>query len=1169
MKKILLSLLSISVGCAAFCQQQKLPVVTVPKFKKDTLTITKAGAVPDGNTLNTKAINTSIDALHKKGGGVVLVPKGLWLTGPIVLKSNINLHLATGATLLFTADKNEFPLVTANWEGLPQMRNQSPISATGASNIAITGKGIIDGNGDAWRLVKKDKLNETQWKKLVASGGVLSDDKKTWFPSEQFKKANSGPANPGQILPGRDEAYYAGIKDFLRPNLLLLTNCKYVLLEGITFQNSAAWCLHPLMSEHITVRNISVKNPWYAQNGDGIDLESCKNVLIENSVFDVGDDALCMKSGRDAEGRKRGMPTENVVIRGCTVYSSHGGFVIGSEMSGGARNIHVSNCTFIGADIGLRFKTTRGRGGVVENIFIKDIYMKDIPGEAILFDMYYAAKDPIPLDGEKRELPKVEFKPVDETTPVFKNFHISNVYVNGAEKAIFVRGLPEMHVKDIVLENMVLQAKKGIDVQEASGITFKNIKVISDETKPVIDVVQSDKLVFDNITYKDGAELLFRINGERSNSITIKNTDASKAKEKIKYELGASEKSTVNANPAPAPLSEKWSERLSETAMKLWPDSFLIGTDKVAKWRYDQGVILKGIRAVWAGNGDGKWFNYIQKSMDFFLNADGSIKGYRPDEYNIDHINNGKLFLFLFQVTGKEKYKKAADQLREQLKTHPRTSEGGFWHKEIYPSQMWLDGLYMAQPFYAEYAKLFHEDSIFDDVARQFILMEKHGMDKKTGLLYHGWDESKAQQWANKETGQSPNFWARSLGWFGMALVDVLDQFPANHPKRSELIAILHRFAIAVRKVQDTKTGLWYDVPNMPNEPGNYVEASASCMLAYTFARGARKGYLPAAYYDHARQAYRGIIKEFIETDANGQVNLKGTVAVSGLGGKPYRDGSFAYYMSEPVIVNDPKGMGAFIKCAAEMELNETRPVGMGKTVLLDYHFNNEWKKDITGKMARWHYTWEDKTNSGYASLGDIFTKYGLKTRSLDKAPTSESLKEASIYIMVDPDTEKETEKANFINGKDVITINNWVKEGGVLVLLGNDAGNAEFKNFNQLAAKFGIQFNEDSKNRVQNDQFEQGVVMTGSNAIFPSNRKLYVKEYSSLVVTAPAIVTIKNGEDNVITAIKHGKGIVFAMGDPWIYNEYVDGRKLPASFENYKAAEDWVKWLIKQASAK
>jgi polygalacturonase len=545
MKKIVLTQLSVFLFLFAIAQKEKLPVIKSPSFKKDTFNIKKFGAVADGYFLNTKTIAAVIDSCNKKGGGVVLVPAGLWLTGPVVLKSNVNLHLAAGATLLFTDDKKEYPLVKANWEGLPQMRNQSPVSATDAVNIAITGKGIIDGNGDVWRAVKIDKLTESQWKKKVASGGVLSEDKKTWYPSEGFMKGSKMPANPGMISPDRDAAFYESIKDFLRPNLLLLTNCKLILLEGVTFQNSPAWCLHPLMCENLTVRNVFVKNPWYAQNGDGIDAESCKNVLIENSVFDVGDDALCMKSGRDAEGRKRGMPIENVIIRGCTVYAAHGGFVIGSEMSGGAKNIYVSNCTFVGTDIGLRFKTTRGRGGVVENIFIKDIYMKDIPAEAILFDMYYMAKDPVVLAGEKRELPKVEMKPVDETTPVFRNFNISNVYCNGAEKGIFVRGLPEMHVKDIVLENMVLQAKKGIDVQEATGITFKNIKIISDETKPVIDIVQSDKLVFDNITYKYGADLLFRVSGERSSNISIKNTDATKAKEKITYELGATDKSVT------------------------------------------------------------------------------------------------------------------------------------------------------------------------------------------------------------------------------------------------------------------------------------------------------------------------------------------------------------------------------------------------------------------------------------------------------------------------------------------------------------------------------------------------------------------------------------------------------------------------------------------------
>lgn len=528
----------------AISAQGKLPVIQQTSFRKDTINILTFGAVADGQTLNTKAINAAIDASNKKGGGVVVIPAGLWLTGPIVLKSNVNLHLKKGALLQFTKDFDQYQLVEGNWEGLPQMRNQSPVSATNATNIAITGFGIIDGGGEAWRQVRKDKLTETQWRKWVASGGVVSEDGKSWYPSEQWLKA-SKMKNPGEISPDKTPEFYKSIKDFLRPNLVVLTKCKKVLLEGVTFQNSAAWCLHPLMSEHVTVRNVTVLNPWFAQNGDGIDVESCKNVLIENSKFDVGDDGLCMKSGRDEAGRKRGMPTENVIIRDCQVYHAHGGFVIGSEMSGGARNMWISNCTFIGTDIGLRFKTTRGRGGIVENIFIDNIQMMDIPGEAILFDMYYMSQDPVALHGEKRELPKVETLPVTDATPQFRNFVIKNVVCNGAAKGIFIRGIPEMHVKDIHLENMVLQAEKGIDCQEASGITFKNITILSRQTNPVVDIINSDRLTFDKLFYKKDAELLFRVAGDRTKSINIQKTDASKAKEKIQYEFGASEQNVT------------------------------------------------------------------------------------------------------------------------------------------------------------------------------------------------------------------------------------------------------------------------------------------------------------------------------------------------------------------------------------------------------------------------------------------------------------------------------------------------------------------------------------------------------------------------------------------------------------------------------------------------
>ena len=520
---------------------QNLPKVALPAFNKTTYNIVHYGAVADGITLNTKSINSAIDECSRKGGGIVVIPKGLWLTGPIVLKSNVNLRLEKSAVLQFTKDFNQYPLLKGNWEGMPQMRNQSPLSASNATNIAITGDGIIDGAGDAWRMVKKDKLTETQWKKLVASGGVLSADKKTWYPSERSLKG-SQLKDPGEITSEKNSEFFDSIKDFLRPNLLVFANCKRVLLEGVTFQNSPAWCLHPLMCEDVTVRNIYAKNPWYAQNGDGIDVESCKNILLESSTFDVGDDGICIKSGRDEAGRKRGMPTENMIVRNCTVYHAHGGFVIGSEMSGGARNLYLSDCTFIGTDIGLRFKTTRGRGGVVEKIYVSNITMKDIVGEAILFDMYYAAQDPVPLSGEKRELPKVEFKTVDGTTPQFRNFHISNIVCVGAETAVFIRGLPEMHVKNVVMENVSIQSNKGIDMQEASGISFKNIKIISTDSNPVVNIINSDNIAFDRLSYRDSSELLFRIEGDRAKEISIRNTDVANAKEKIQFEFGASEK---------------------------------------------------------------------------------------------------------------------------------------------------------------------------------------------------------------------------------------------------------------------------------------------------------------------------------------------------------------------------------------------------------------------------------------------------------------------------------------------------------------------------------------------------------------------------------------------------------------------------------------------------
>jgi DNA sulfur modification protein DndE len=516
----------------------ELPKIYEPHFKKDTFSVVAFGAVKDGITLNTVAINTAIVAANKVGGGIVHIPAGLWLTGPIVLLDNVELNTAKGALVLFTKDRTQYPLKAASFEGVEAARCQSPISATNAVNIAITGQGIFNGGGEAWRPLKKGKVTESEWKRLINTGGVLSEDKTNWYPSAGALQG-SLTNNIGKLVGGATLSSFEPIRDFLRPNMIRLTNCSNVLLEGITFENSPAWTMHILMSKHITIRKVNVKNPWYGQNTDALDLESCTNALIDGCNFDTGDDGICIKSGRDEEGRKRGMPTKDIIAINTTVYHAHGGFVIGSEMSGGANNIFVSNCTFIGTDIGLRFKTTRGRGGIVENIYASNITMRDIVGEAILFDMYYAAKDPVPLEGEKKDMPVIQTLPVTEATPIFRNFYFNNVYCNGAEKAVFVRGIPEMNISNLVLSDMVFATKKGIEITEGSNIEFNNIKLVTQQASPLVYIQNSSKLTFNNFSIEPNIPLVFSINGDRAHSIHVKGLNWNNAIKKDEFLFGA------------------------------------------------------------------------------------------------------------------------------------------------------------------------------------------------------------------------------------------------------------------------------------------------------------------------------------------------------------------------------------------------------------------------------------------------------------------------------------------------------------------------------------------------------------------------------------------------------------------------------------------------------
>jgi DNA sulfur modification protein DndE len=529
-----------SVGLKSFLKksefqekfQFELPKYYTPSFRKDTFNIVRYGAQSNGQFSNTTAINQAIEACNQLGGGTVLIPNGLWLTGPIVLKSNVNLHVSKGAILQFSRNYNEYAIVATTWEGEEAYRCQAPISGVDLQNIGLTGEGVIDGGGDAWRAIKKGKQTDTQWKNLIESGGVLNDAKDNWYPSAS-SLAGSLMKGGSRLANGKTAKDYESVKGFLRPNMLSLTRCQYILVENINLQNSPAWTIHPLLCDHITMRNVNVKNYWYAQNSDGVDLESCRNGLMENCTYDTGDDGITIKSGRDEQGRKRGVPTENFIVKDCKVYHAHGGFVIGSEMSGGVKNMYISNCSFLGTDVGLRFKTARGRGGIVEKIYVNNIQMVDIAGEAILFDMYYAAKDPVLLAGEKDELPAIEVKPLDETTPQFRDFYVRNVNCLGAETAIKVRGLPEMNVKNIVIENAVIKANKGFVCVEADNVALKNITFFTND-KVTMQVQNSKNITLNDIRYNNTA-LLLKIMGERSQKIKLLNTDASKATKEIEY----------------------------------------------------------------------------------------------------------------------------------------------------------------------------------------------------------------------------------------------------------------------------------------------------------------------------------------------------------------------------------------------------------------------------------------------------------------------------------------------------------------------------------------------------------------------------------------------------------------------------------------------------------
>jgi unsaturated rhamnogalacturonyl hydrolase len=611
---------------------------------------------------------------------------------------------------------------------------------------------------------------------------------------------------------------------------------------------------------------------------------------------------------------------------------------------------------------------------------------------------------------------------------------------------------------------------------------------------------------------------------------------------------------------------QPWSRRAADAAIERWHDGRFAPEDRPWAWNYELGTLLAGMDSVWLNTVDPRYYDYIKRSVDQLVSADGSIPTWKQEENQLDNILLGRQLLLLYGVTQDQRYLKAATLLYQQLVHQPRTASGGFWHKQKYPNQMWLDGLYMAEPFYAEYASTFHHSEAFDDITHQFTLIEEHARDPKTGLLYHGWDESKQERWADKKTGDSSQFWARGMGWYLMALVDTLSYYPEDNAGRRQLIGFLKRDAAAVVRYQDGVTGLWYQALDKAGAKGNYPESSASCMFVYVLAKAVRLGYLPQSYLANAERGYHGILSHFIETSAENSVSLTGTVKSAGLGGDPYRDGRYSYYIGEKTTTNDPKGVGALLLASTEMESAQSAKTGHGATVLLDAWFNSQKRPNAFGQDGYFHYKWDDLSNSGYSLLGHVFRNFGAETKTLATKPTLADLHQAQVYIIVSPDIPAKNPNPHYMQAEDATQIAAWVKAGGVLMIMENDPQNADIEHLNLLAEHFGIHYNNIMRNRVDGNKFEMGKIsVDGGGPVFHDPHTLYMKEICTISTKSPAVSLLRESGDVLMATAKYGKGTVFATVDPWLYNEYTDGRKLPAAYDNYAAGKELVRWILGQ----
>ena len=818
--------------------------IQLPKIAERQFLITSFGAKTTATAAqNQKAINRVISLVSKKGGGKVIIPKGTWNTGAIELKSHVNLVLEEGATLHFAFEPKLYPLVRTSWEGLACWNYSPCIYAYKATDIAITGKGTIDGGGN----------NDTFWQwngspRFGYKEGVTKESQKLGSRSKLLKMAEDG-------VPFDERKFGMGYG--LRPQLVNMVHCERILIKDVKMINSPFWVIHPLLSKNITVDGVYVWNE--GPNGDGCDPEACENVLIQNCVFHTGDDCIAIKSGRNNDGRLWNQPSKNIIIRNCKMEDGHGGVVIGSEISGGCENVYAENCVMDSPHLEriLRIKTNNCRGGQVQNINMRNVVVGQCK-EAVV---------KINLDYERKEICYRGFE------PIVNNVNVENVTCQKSDYGVLIIGRDSLeNVYDINIKNC-----------KFDGVVKEPVK-ITDKTRNV---------KFDNLV----------INGSL----------------------------VLNKEDQPY---KNYSEWLTYSEMKRVPHAYLLDFSSKPKWSYVMGIEMEGMLDTYEHykEGNNAILDYLKEYPAKMIDEKGNITGYKYEDFNLDNVRTAKFILRMHNLFPTKGTEKALKTLFKQLQNQPRTKEGVYWHKAIYANQVWLDGIFMGLPFYCNYAvqtmKPKKAEKYLNDAVDQMVKTDYRTYDEKTQLWKHAWDETHQQFWANKEDGKSQHCWARALGWYVMAMTECLDAMPENYARRQEVIDLLNKAMKSVVKYQDKKTGVWYDVLDVKSDK-NYLESTASSMFAYVLLKGYRKGYLSEEYLKAGVKAYNGILKQFIKVNTDKTISLTRCCAVSGLGPGPgpyvkkpnyKRDGSFEYYMSEPIRDNDAKGVGPFIWASLEME---------------------------------------------------------------------------------------------------------------------------------------------------------------------------------------------------------------------------------------------------------